>query len=63
MTIGPSNIAYTLEHWDADTFIYAHSPELPDFLETATFELVDDRAVSLTLSAMNGAGLGTLERA
>lgn len=63
MAIGPSGITYTLEHWDADTFVYAHSPELPDFVETATFALVDDQAVSLTLSAMDGAGLGTLDRA
>ncbi|MGA9277882.1 serine hydrolase [Ilumatobacter sp.] len=62
MGIGPIGITYTLEHHDADTFVYAHSPELPDFVETATFEIVDGRAASLTLSAMDGAGLGTLER-
>ncbi len=61
MEIGPSDITYTLEHRDADTFVYAHSPELPDFVETATFELLDGEAVSLTLSAMNGAGLGLLD--
>lgn len=62
MVIGPAGITYTLDHWDADVFVYAHSPELPDFPETATFELVDGQAESLTLSAMDGAGLGTLDR-
>ena len=63
MALGPDGAAtYTLEHRDADTFVYAHAVELPDFLETATFELVDGQAQSLTLSAMDGAGLGTLDR-
>ena len=63
MALGPDGAAtYTVEHRDADTFVYAHAVELPDFLETATFELVDGQAQSLTLSAMDGAGLGTLDR-
>ena len=62
MAIGPAGITYSLEHWEGDTFVYAHAPELPDFPETATFELVDGEAASLTLSAMDGAGMGTLER-
>jgi CubicO group peptidase (beta-lactamase class C family) len=62
MAIGAPGNTYTLDHWDGDTFVYNHDRELPDFLETAIFELVDGQAVSLTLSAMNGARLGTLDR-
>lgn len=62
MEIGPTGITYTLDHWDGDTFVYAHAPELPTYLETATFEVVDGQATTLVLTAMDGAGLGTLDR-
>ena len=63
MTIGPEDLTYTLDHRDADTFVYQHDRELDEaYIETATFELVDGQAQFLRLSAMDGAGLGTLER-
>ncbi|MDZ7731808.1 MAG: hypothetical protein U5R31_00695 [Acidimicrobiia bacterium] len=65
MAIGPAGTTYALE--DAATPTPSSTPTAPEASrvprEAATFEVVDGQAVSLTLSAMDGAGLGTLERA
>lgn len=63
MTIGPQGTTYTLDHREGDLFVYQHERELDDaYIDTATFELIDGQAQSLTLSAVDGAGLGTLNR-
>ena len=60
---GPKKMRFTLEHLDADTFIYKHAPELPDYPAFVKFA-VGPAGVATTLndSAFDGAGQGTLTR-
>ncbi len=62
--LGPDRVAFPLRHLDANTFTYLDAPELPDFPALAEFT-VDDAgtATSLTLSSLDGSGLGTVARA
>ncbi|MCD9625306.1 serine hydrolase [Rhabdothermincola salaria] len=61
--VGPEGVTvYPLEHFDGDEFTYQAFEELPDYLESATFDVADGRATSVTLSSLDGAGLGTLPR-
>ena len=63
LALGPDGVTvYPLQHHDGDEFTYQAFEELPDYLEAATFDVVDGRATSLTLSSLDGAGLGTLQR-
>lgn len=63
LVLGPEGVTvYPLEHHDGDEFTYVPAEELPDFLDSATFEVVDGRAMAVTLSSLDGAGLGTLPR-
>ena len=61
--LGPDRMPFPLRHLDGDTFIYLDAPELPDFPALAEF-VVDEsgRATSLTLSSLDGSGLGTVTR-
>ena len=57
---GPARVRYRLKPWRKDTFVYAHAPELPDFLSTVTFTGTADRATSMDVSAFDEVGWGTL---
>ena len=60
---GPNRVRFTLEHLDADTFIYGHDPELPDYPAVVKFTVGSNGvATALTDSAFNATGQGTLER-
>jgi hypothetical protein len=60
---GPAAVTYVLTHYDANTFTYIHDPELPDFLESAVFEIgPDGTATELTMSGFDFDGLGTFQR-
>ena len=60
---GPAAVTYILTHFDANTFTYIHDPELPDFLESAVFEIGPDGiATALTMSGFDVDGLGTFQR-
>lgn len=63
LVIGPQDRVYALTHWDGDTFVWFDAPELPTFPATAVFDVADgNEAATLTLSSLDGAGLGTLIR-
>ena len=63
LVIGPQDRVYELTHWDGDTFVWFDAPELPMFPATAVFDVTDgNQAATLTLSSLDGAGLGTLTR-
>jgi CubicO group peptidase (beta-lactamase class C family) len=60
---GPAAVTYVLTHYDANTVTYIHDPELPDFLESAVFEIgPDGTATELTMSGFDVDGLGTFQR-
>lgn len=60
---GPNHMRFTLEHLDADTFIYAHDPEVPDYPVIVRFMVGPDGvATTLTDSAFDATGQGTLAR-
>lgn len=61
--LGPDRMAFPLRHLDGDTFTYLDAPELPDYPALAEFSVdADGRAVSVTLSSLDGSGLGTVTR-
>lgn len=63
--MGPDALVVPLRHLDANTFTYLDAPELPDFPATAKFAVdadADGTASTLTLSSLDGSGLGTLTR-
>lgn len=62
MVVGDGVAVFALEHWDGDAFLYFDAPELPGFPGVATFEVADGSAVSVNLSSLDAAGLGTLDR-
>jgi CubicO group peptidase (beta-lactamase class C family) len=60
---GPNHMRFTLEHLDADTFVYRHDPELPDYPAIVRFTVGSSGvATALTDSAFNATGQGTLAR-
>lgn len=60
---GPAAITYILERYDANTFTYIHDAELPNFPESAIFEVGPDGiATELTMSGFDVDGLGTFQR-
>jgi CubicO group peptidase (beta-lactamase class C family) len=60
---GPAAVTYVLTHYNANTFTYIHDPELPNFLESAVFEIGPDGiATELTMSGFDVDGLGTFQR-
>ncbi len=60
---GPHDMRFTLEHLDGDTFIYKHYPETPDYPEIVKFGVGPNGvATTLTDSAFDAAGQGTLTR-
>jgi CubicO group peptidase (beta-lactamase class C family) len=65
LSLGPNgNATYILRHFQRDVFSYSPSPEMPDLLVPATFQIgPDGRASQVTLDSVNGVGLGTLARA
>lgn len=63
VVMGPAQVEFPLTHMDANVFTMIDAPELPDFISTATFEVEDTGvAGSLTLSAFDEFGFGTLTR-
>ena len=61
--MGPDRTAFALRHLDANTFTYLDAPELPDFPALAEFAVDGSgTATSLTLSSLDGSGLGTVTR-
>jgi CubicO group peptidase (beta-lactamase class C family) len=65
LSLGPNgNATYILRHFQRDVFSYSPSPEMPDLLVPATFQIgPDGKASQVTLDSVNGVGLGTLARA
>jgi CubicO group peptidase (beta-lactamase class C family) len=60
---GPNDMRFMLKHLDSDTFIYKHDPELPDYPAIVKFTVgPNDVVTSLTNSAFNATGQGTLTR-
>ena len=60
---GPARNTFTLEHWDANTFVYNSDPELAGLKTRATFVVgPDGRATTLTIDDLDSYGTGTLTR-
>ncbi len=63
VVMGPAQIEFALTHLDGSVFTLVDAPELPDFVSTATFEIgADGSATSITLSAFDEFGFGTMTR-
>ncbi len=63
LVVGPEARRFPLTHWSGDRWIYVHDPELPEFRATVDFTFSgESEAAAVTISAFNGAGLGTLAR-
>lgn len=63
VVMGPAQVEFPLTHFDANVFTMIDAAELPDFKTTATFEIEGTGvAGSLTLSAFDEFGFGTLTR-
>jgi CubicO group peptidase (beta-lactamase class C family) len=69
IVMGPARLTFPLTHRDGDVFTYVPYPELPDIAAAITFAGDDGgvdgggRAAQLTVSDLDGTGLGTLTRA
>jgi hypothetical protein len=60
---GPAKVTFPLTHWDADTFTYISSPELPKLRSPISFTIgADGKAASIDIGDADGRGLGTLTR-
>lgn len=64
LTLGPAAVAFPLEHWTGDTFVYTPRGEnAPDGSRSAvTFVREEDKAVAMTIELYDGEGLGTFRR-
>src|SRR5262249_7836484 len=63
LVMGPAKATYPLTHWDADTFTYTPSPEFPRIRASMTFDVdADGKATTLDVGALDGSGLGQLNR-
>lgn len=61
MTIGPDKVKSLLEHQDRDTFVLT-IPQAYDFNILATFDLVSDKAETLTIDMFKQEGSGVFQR-
>jgi CubicO group peptidase (beta-lactamase class C family) len=60
---GPAKLTYPLTHWDADTFTYVPSPELPHVRTSMKFVMgTNGQATAIDVGDVDGTGLGTMER-
>jgi hypothetical protein len=63
LVMGPAKVTYPLTHWDGDTFTYIPSPELPRLRSIVRFTAgPDGKATALDVGAIDGSGLGQLNR-
>ena len=62
--LGPEDMAFALEPWNRDVFLYYPVPEAPDLPVSVTFSVgADGKATSVVIDDLNGDGQGVLTRA